>query len=776
MGRQVTTSVDTQGRPLEHQVGTLEPRSYQYDGHGRLTTVSQGSGVDARTSHITYGADGYTETVTDPLGHVSSLTHDEAGRLTSLALPNEQTIQYGYDGNGNLTSIRPPGKPAHTFAYSATNLQTAYTPPDVGAGDNQTLYDYDLDGQLTRITRPDGRTVDFTYGGGACSCARLSRIAIDRGEINYTYSNATGRLTGITAPDNVALSFEYDGMLPTAVSWAGPITGTVSGTYDNDFRVTSLSVNGEGAVVFDYDDDNLMTQAGALSLTHDAVNGLLTATAVGSVTDARGYNGFGETVSYGAAFDGTDFYSTQYTLDKAGRITGKTETVSGVTHTFDYTYDAIGRLTGVTKNAAPLSSYTYDGNGNRMAHSGPGGTVNGTYDDQDRLIQYGDTSYTYTANGERLTKTTGSGTTSYQYDELGNLMQATLPGGTQIDYVIDGYNRRMGKKVNGVLTQGFLYQNGFNIIAELDGPGNVISRFVYATRRNAPDYMIKNGAVYRMISDHLGSPRLVVDTQTSEIVQRMDYDEYGNVTADSNPGFQPFGFAGGLYDSHTKLTRFGARDYDPETGRWTAKDPSGFTSTPNLYTYAHNDPVNLADPAGALPQNVNQLTTEGIQEIEQVLGMGEGRLIEKIRAENLTPQDVIDLVPPEPVQPERPPTPPPRRVVPNRRNQLLTSGEVGRRGHRPLGRLARIGGGIGLALALSQAQDAWAADLSDPCGNYGNTKRFVGSTAGGILGGALAGAALGSVVPGAGTAVGFAVGAAGSIFGSMAGETLAGFF
>ena len=47
------------------------------------------------------------------------------------------------------------------------------------------------------------------------------------------------------------------------------------------------------------------------------------------------------------------------------------------------------------------------------------------------------------------------------------------------------------------------------------------------------------------------------------IAQRMDYDEFGNVITDTHPGFQPFGFAGGLYDLHTRLTRFGARDYAP---------------------------------------------------------------------------------------------------------------------------------------------------------------------------------------------------------------------
>ncbi len=45
--------------------------------------------------------------------------------------------------------------------------------------------------------------------------------------------------------------------------------------------------------------------------------------------------------------------------------------------------------------------------------------------------------------------------------------------------------------------------------------------------------------------------------------------------------------------------RFGARDYDPETGRWTAKDPIGFGGgDANLYGYVVGDPVNLVDPSG----------------------------------------------------------------------------------------------------------------------------------------------------------------------------------
>ncbi len=101
-----------------------------------------------------------------------------------------------------------------------------------------------------------------------------------------------------------------------------------------------------------------------------------------------------------------------------------------------------------------------------------------------------------------------------------------------------------------------------------------------------------------------GSPRAVVDVGTGEVAQRLDYDPFGIVTYDSSPGFQPFGFAGGLYDPDTRLVRFGARDYDAEIGRWTAKDPVLFEAgLTNLYSYPLADAVNWLDPDGrvALP-------------------------------------------------------------------------------------------------------------------------------------------------------------------------------
>jgi RHS repeat-associated protein len=89
-----------------------------------------------------------------------------------------------------------------------------------------------------------------------------------------------------------------------------------------------------------------------------------------------------------------------------------------------------------------------------------------------------------------------------------------------------------------------------------------------------------------------------LDLTTHEIAQYLEYDEWGRVLSDTRPGFQPFGFAGGLYDPVTQLVRFGARDYDPSTGTWTTKDPIGLSGGLNVYAYVGGNPVSAIDPDG----------------------------------------------------------------------------------------------------------------------------------------------------------------------------------
>ena len=126
-----------------------------------------------------------------------------------------------------------------------------------------------------------------------------------------------------------------------------------------------------------------------------------------------------------------------------------------------------------------------------------------------------------------------------------NLRHVGLDHGTQIDKVTGVRNRRIGKKVNSTLVEGFLYDDQLRITAQLEVSGNVVSRFVYGTHVNVPELMIQGRTTYRSLTDHLGSPRLVVNTADGSIAQRLDYDESGVVTLETNLDFQPFDFAEG---------------------------------------------------------------------------------------------------------------------------------------------------------------------------------------------------------------------------------------
>lgn len=114
-----------------------------------------------------------------------------------------------------------------------------------------------------------------------------------------------------------------------------------------------------------------------------------------------------------------------------------------------------------------------------------------------------------------------------------------------------------------------------------------------------PTSFTQAGQRYYILTDQVGTPKIISDAHGG-VIKQIDYDAFGNVISDSNPDFKiPFGFAGGLQDNDTGLIRFGYRDYDPETGRWTARDPIGFAGgDTNLYGYVLGDPINLVDPNG----------------------------------------------------------------------------------------------------------------------------------------------------------------------------------
>jgi RHS repeat-associated protein len=595
-GRVTRTVVDTQGRPLRLEVQGIAAVDMVYDSRGRLVSTRTGSGADERATTYAYSAQGFLQSMTDPLGRSMSYLRDAVGRTLEATRPDNLKVAFSYDANGNLATLQPAGRPAHGFSYTPVNLTSGYQPPPVaGSGTTGTTYAYNRDRQLVEVIRPDGEDIDYTYDGAG----RLATQVINRGSYTTSYSATSGKLVGLNAPGGFNLGYTHAGALLTQVQWSGPLAGQVNFTYDNDFRISSISVNGANALTMAYDADGLLTTAGALALSHDSANGLYAGSSIGTVVDVYTHNAFGEPASYTVTEAGDAVYSESYTRDKLGRITRKVETVGGTTRTLDFDYDVLGRLREVRIDDVVTATYAYDANGNRLSRAAGAQTTVYTYDDQDRLLTAGSATYAYTAAGELRTITDGASVTTLSHDELGNLLGVALPDGRTVSYGIDGQNRRVRKSINGAPVQGFLYQDQLRIVAELDGGNALVSRFVYGDKPNVPAYMIRGGQTFRYVTDQVGSVRMLVNTATGAIAQRIDYDEFGNVLNDTAPGFQPFGFAGGLWDRDTGLVRFGARDYDPVVGRWTRRDPIGFDGgDTNLYAYVNGNPVLFVDSSG----------------------------------------------------------------------------------------------------------------------------------------------------------------------------------
>jgi RHS repeat-associated protein len=381
--------------------------------------------------------------------------------------------------------------------------------------------------------------------------------------------------------------------------------------YDSEQRVSSRTIQGRSGATtyvrnYSYNDDDQPTQIGDEAFTYEYPSGRLSTTTLGKISDSRTYDAYGNLETYTAIYtpttgSPTTLYTYTLTRDLMSKITSMSETVLGTTTTWDYTYDDAGRLTQVLKNSAAYSSYTYDDNGNRVSGKTAGTSFTATYDDQDRILTYNSRNYSYNANGDITQYGSGTTNNTYTFDALGKLKAATTTAGANLAYSLDGLGRRIRKTDGGSFKYQYIYETGERIAAHVNNSGVIQKEYIYGVEHsNVPDYMVSSGVNYRIIKDHLGSPRLVVSAGNGTVAQQIDYDDLGNVISDTNPGFQHFGFAGGNYDSQTKLTKFGAREYDARSaGRWMTKDPIRFDGgDSNLYGYCVQDPVNWTDPEG----------------------------------------------------------------------------------------------------------------------------------------------------------------------------------
>ena len=625
MGRTNVMRLDSLGRLEYEQRGNLAGISYGYDGRGYLSSITVGSGGDTRITSVTVDDHGNVIEYTNPESIVNQMGYDIGDHLTNWTRASTANIVYARDLEGNTLSTKSPGGHVHTFTYTPENLLERYYTPAVGGVSNLTQWTYTSADFLESIIHPDGVVENFSYD----SAGRLETHDYGNAGEFYSYGGVFGGslVTRIESSNGVVLEYTYDGSLLVDEVWSGLVTGSVSRYYDNNLWVTGMSVNGSFNIAYQYDLDGLLTNIGEMAIARDAQNGLVTGTSLGVVEDTYLYNSFGEMTNYAVSVNGSNLYTVAYERDDLGRITREEgmDDVSAWTNV--YTYDPQGRYLQVVTNGTAVR-WNFDANGN-MTNITRGGVAitTASYDEQDRLIQWGTNTYMFSANGTLSTAVLDGVTYGYDYNIRGALLNIVRDSGvvTNIAYMVDGRKRRIARSVNGAQTHGYLYYDALRPMAVLDTANNVEAVMVYAPDDITPAYMSITGRVYRIVTDRLGGPLFIVDSVTGEIAQRMTYDIWGAVQSDSDPLFQPLGFAGGLYEPETGWVRFGERDYDSTIGRWTAKDPVLFADRlPNLYLYCENDPINRVDPngteivIGSKPSQVTRIQSGMVNENKKV--------------------------------------------------------------------------------------------------------------------------------------------------------------
>ncbi|NQX62604.1 S-layer homology domain-containing protein [Paenibacillus qinlingensis] len=614
----------------------LFPIESFYDALGRLERVQQGE----KWISYTYNAQNLIEKETDAFGSVKTYEYDTAGRIASITTPGNKVYRKGYDDLGSLTGITMPDGSKYEQQFNKLGQFDGFAPEGSGLWYNP---EYDNGRNLVNTTMQSGRVIDHvleTSGG-------KRPVGINDADIQRTFtyvgqSDFAKTIESVMPSDRSRqqkIAYEYSGENIKSMVLTGKTNASFSYVYDDFFNMTNIAMTVGGVVYntpFQYDNEDNLTKFGAFQFNRGGPLKAVSSIADGKMDIQVAYDKYGKIDSVTYSLKGSQVYKAAYTYDKRGFVTDITVDSAKGRENTHYEYDLDGQLKGMTwtdpGGTAVTEAYSYDANKNRITSQVSGAAqVVSNYGDHDVLARVGALAYSFDTDGFL----TQRGSDTFTYGVRGELLEATvssavngittnqsvtgvtymnaLANGTY-KYTYDGLSRRVAKEDSiGRKTQ-YIYGNPDSLqlmTASIDSNGQP-TMYSY----NEMGLLIaleRAGKRYYVVTDAVGTPQLVVD-ENGVTVKELRYDSYGGLQSDSNPLFELLiGYAGGLEDRDTGLVRFGFRDYDPVSGRWTARDPilleSGQT---NMYAYVNNNPIMFRDPCGQLCVGASVYAVVGI--------------------------------------------------------------------------------------------------------------------------------------------------------------------
>ncbi len=301
-----------------------------------------------------------------------------------------------------------------------------------------------------------------------------------------------------------------------------------------------------------------------------------------------------------------DAFKMHFEYDKQGKIIRKIEHVAGKNPRELYYAYTGGKLqtvrTGADHFAPALEIYQYNARDQREEswHYGAGTEQNHLkyYYVGDRLQGVNNEVIFRDTNGFRRERVLGDEILErYFYAPDYRLLRVEKSGIT-IDFEHDENGQRKAKFINGQCVESYKWHD----LTRMDSCNiqGILLDFLYISDNDRlPSMMLYGDDFYHLLYDQVGSLRVLADDD-GNVVKEILYDSFGRILEDTKPEMLvPLGFGGGLHDRDTGWVRMGYRDYDPETGRFTALDPLGYAGgDSDLYGYCLDDPVNLIDPEG----------------------------------------------------------------------------------------------------------------------------------------------------------------------------------
>lgn len=613
-----------------------------YDANGYLLAVDGPLPGTNDVSTMTYDAFGRVRTATDVSGYTLTLDYDSLDWLTRITYPDSSFEQITYDRLDPVVFRDRAGRQT-LFNYDRLRQLTQITDP-LGRA---TRLEWCRCGAMKSLTDPLGRTTSWLTD---VQGRRIGQRYSDGSQVTYSYENAISRLRQVVGEKQESTLYTYnsdDTLKSIVYANAAVPTPGVTFTYDPDYeRITSVT-DGIGITTYSYNPitdipvlgaGRLESVAGPLSnevITYSydelgrrvstSINGVAAAFSydqlwrVVSITNALGSftygydgnsrrlasesypNGMSLALSYGGSLQDFRIQQIAYAVGATPlsqfnygwdisrrRITTWSQQVGAQSPNVNsFGYDDAGQLlsAAVTNSGSRIStySYTYDPAGNRLSE------------------QVGANSYTATYNTlNQISTTSAPGSSRTNEWDAADRLVAVNSGNRRTEFTYDGDSRIVGIRqlVNGseVSRRQFVW-SGLALCEERNAAGAVTKRFFGQGMKveSGP-----NAGRYFYTGDHLGSIRELTDG-SGTVRARYTYDPWGRRTRLAGDMDTDFGFAGMFWSVEGDLSLTHFRAYDPELGRWLARDPlrnAEVMEGPNLYAYAANDPVNLVDPLG----------------------------------------------------------------------------------------------------------------------------------------------------------------------------------